>query len=98
MQTNRVFRVAGLLLCLLLVTTALNAQFVVSDPIHTAVSNLMSLIQKPTFKTMVDAIEKLKKVKGAVQSYHRGQQLIQTVQQTTAPAARPHPAKHLNGD
>ena len=83
MQTNRVFRVAGLLLCLLLVTPALNAQFVVSDPIHTAVSNLMSLIQKPTFKTMVDAIEKLKKVKGAVQSYHRGQQLIQTVQQTT---------------
>ena len=43
----------------------------------------MQLIQKPSFKTMVDAIEKLKKVKGAVQSYHRGQQLIQTIQQTT---------------
>lgn len=83
MQTNRLFRVAGLLLCLCLAPPALQAQFVVSDPIHTAVSNLMSLIQKPSFKTMVDAVEKLKKVKGAVQSYHRGQQLISTVQQTT---------------
>lgn len=83
MQSNRFFRMAGLLLCLLLITPTLKAQFVVSDPIHTAVSNLMSLIQKPSFKTMVESIEKLKKVKGAVQSYYRGQQLVQTVQQTT---------------
>lgn len=83
MKTIRLLRVVWLLLCLLLVTPTLQAQFVVSDPIHTAVSNLMQLIQKPSFKTMVDAVEKLKKVKGAVQSYHRGQQLIQTVQQTT---------------
>lgn len=83
MQLTRIGRVIGLLICLLVITPALHAQFVVSDPIHTAVSNLMSLIQKPSFKTMVDAVEKLKKVKGAVQSYHRGQQLIQTVQQTT---------------
>ncbi len=83
MHTTRVFRVAGLLLCLLLTTPSLYAQFVVSDPIHTAVSNLMQLIQKPSFKAMVGAIEKLQKVKGAVQSYHRGQQLISTVQQTT---------------
>lgn len=83
MRTRQFFRVVGLLLCLMLVAPVLQAQFVVSDPIHTAVSNLMQLIQKPSFKTMVDAIEKLKKVKGAVQSYHRGQQLIQTIQQTT---------------
>ena len=83
MRTSQFFRVVGLLLCLMLVAPVLQAQFVVSDPIHTAVSNLMQLIQKPSFKTMVDAIEKLKKVKGAVQSYHRGQQLIQTIQQTT---------------
>ena len=83
MRTSQFFRVVGLLLCLMLVAPVLQAQFVVSDPIHTAVSNLMQLIQKPSFKTMVEAIEKLKKVEGAVQSYHRGQQLIQTVQQTT---------------
>ncbi len=76
-------RLAGLLLAGLLLAPGLRAQFIVSDPVHTAVSNLMQLIQKPSFKTMVGAIEKLQKVKGAVQSYHRGKQLIQTVQETT---------------
>ena len=61
-----------------------NAQFVVSDPLHTGITTLIKLIQDPSFKTMVKNIEKLKKVANGVQQFHRGAQLIVTIGQTTS--------------
>lgn len=60
-----------------------NAQFVVSDPLHTAVTQLIKLLQDPSFKTLVKNVEKLKKVTSGVQQFHRGTQLVSTITQTT---------------
>lgn len=60
------------------------AQFVVSDPLHTAVTQLIKLLQDPSFKTLVKNVEKLKKVTSGVQQFHRGTQLVSTITQTTS--------------
>ena len=72
-------------LCLVLGNSRLaSAQFVVSDPLHTGVTQLIKLLQDPSFKTMVKNIEKLKKVTSGIQQFHRGTQLIQAITQTTS--------------
>jgi hypothetical protein len=55
------------------------AQFVVSDPMHTGVTTLIKLITDPSFKEIVKDIEKLKKVTSAVRQFHRGTEIIQTI-------------------
>lgn len=58
------------------------AQFVVSDPMHTGITSLIKLIQDPSFKKIVDGIEKLKKVTSAVRQFHRGTQIISSISGT----------------
>jgi hypothetical protein len=84
-MTIPTLRWAVALTCLLLgfYRTA-SAQFVVSDPLHTGVTQLIKLLQDPSFKTMVKNIEKLKKVTSGIQQFHRGTQLIQSITQTTS--------------
>lgn len=75
-------RIRGLFL-LLIFSVSVNAQFIVTDPIHTGVTSLIKLITDPSFKTMVKQIENLKKVSGAVRQFHRGTQIISEVSQCT---------------
>lgn len=63
----------------LLLTPAVHAQFVVTDPMHTGVTTLIKMITDPSFKTMVKNIEKLKKVASAVQQFHRGAEVVKTI-------------------
>jgi hypothetical protein len=74
--------VRGLFL-LLLFSFGVNAQFIVTDPIHTGVTSLIKLITDPSFKTMVKQIENLKKVSGAVRQFHRGTQIVSEVAECT---------------
>lgn len=60
------------------------AQFVVSDPMHTGVSTLIKLIQDPSFKQIVNQIEDLQRVASAVRQFHRGMETVKTVQNTIA--------------
>lgn len=66
-----------------LLTLAAQAQFVVSDPMHTGVTTLIKMITDPSFKTMVKNIEKLKKVASAVQQFHRGAEVVKTISQAS---------------
>lgn len=59
---------------------AVQAQFVVSDPMHTGVTTLIKLIQDPSFRTMVKNIEQLQKVASTVRQFHRGMETVKTVQ------------------
>ena len=59
------------------------AQFVVSDPMHTGVTTLIKLISDPSFKEIVKDIEKLKKVTSAVRQFHRGTEIVQTITNCT---------------
>jgi hypothetical protein len=59
------------------------AQFIVTDPIHTGVTSLIKLITDPSFKTMVKQIENLKKVSGAVRQFHRGTQIVTEISECT---------------
>ena len=78
------FRWAVVFLCLMLnLSKSASAQFIVSDPLHTGVTQLIKLLQDPSFKTMVKNIEKLRKVTSGIQQFHRGTQLIQAITQTT---------------
>lgn len=63
---------------------AVQAQFVVSDPMHTGVTTLIKLIQDPSFKTMVKNIEQLQKVASTVRQFHRGMETVKTVQNCVA--------------
>jgi hypothetical protein len=60
-----------------------HAQFVVSDPLHTGVSQLMKLLQDPSFKTLVKNVEDLKKVSNGIKQFHRGTELVKVVTGTT---------------
>ncbi len=62
---------------------SLKAQFVVSDPLHTGVSQLMKLLQDPSFKTLVKNVEDLKKVSNGIKQFHRGTELVKVVMGTT---------------
>lgn len=62
---------------------SLKAQFVVSDPLHTGVSQLMKLLQDPSFKTLVKNVEDLKKVSNGIKQFHRGTELVKVVTGTT---------------
>lgn len=66
-----------------LLTPAAQAQFVVSDPMHTGVTTLIKMITDPSFKTMVKNIEKLRKVGSAVQQFHRGAEVVKTISQAS---------------
>ncbi|GHB87393.1 hypothetical protein [Persicitalea jodogahamensis] len=73
---------------LLAILTPATAQFVVSDPMHTGVTTLIKMITDPSFKTMVKNIEKLKRVASAVQQFHRGTQVVQTITQASQKMAQ----------
>lgn len=60
-----------------------NAQFVVSDPLHTGVTQLIKLLQDPSFKTLVKNVEDLKKVSNGIKQFHRGTELVKVVTGTT---------------
>lgn len=72
-----------LIISLFFTNSFLFGQAVVSDPVHTGVTTLIKLFQDPSFKTMVKQIEDLKKVSSAVQQFHRGTEIIQTIQKTS---------------
>jgi hypothetical protein len=59
------------------------AQFVVSDPLHTGVTQLIKLLQDPSFKTLVKNVEDLKKVSNGIKQFHRGTELVKVVTGTT---------------
>jgi hypothetical protein len=59
-------------------------QWVVSDPMHTGITSLIKLIQSPSFKSIVQNIEMLQKVVGAVQQFHRGTEIVQTITKCTS--------------
>ncbi|MDF7821862.1 hypothetical protein P1X15_29875 [Runella sp. MFBS21] len=67
-----------------LLAYGVQAQFVVSDPMHTGVTTLIKLIQDPSFKTMVKNIEQLQKVASAVRQFHRGMETVKAVQNCVA--------------
>lgn len=52
------------------------SQMITNDPIHTAITTLIKMFQDPSFKTIVQNIEKLKKVTSAVRQYHRGTEIL----------------------
>ncbi len=58
-------------------------QFITNDPIHTGVTTLIKLVQDPSFKEIVQNIEKLKKVSSSVQQFERGRDIIVTINQCT---------------
>lgn len=67
-----------------MLTLHLQAQFVVSDPMHTGVTTLIKLIQDPSFRTMVKSIEQLQKVASTVRQFHRGLETVKVVQNCVA--------------
>ena len=77
------FRVAGLTLLGALASRPAEAQFIVSDPLHTGVTQLIKLLQDPSFKTLVKNVEDLKKVSNGIRQFHRGTELVKVVTGTT---------------
>ncbi|WP_375448484.1 hypothetical protein [uncultured Fibrella sp.] len=76
-------KISGLTLVTIVASQPVNAQFIVSDPLHTGVTQLMKLLQDPSFKTLVKNVEDLKKVSNGVRQFHRGTELVKTVTGTT---------------
>jgi hypothetical protein len=52
------------------------AQFVVSDPVHTGITTAIKLLQDPSFKELVGNVKKLMEVASAVQQFNRGRELV----------------------
>lgn len=76
-------KVSGLTLLTTLASQPVSAQFIVSDPLHTGVTQLMKLLQDPSFKSLVKNVEDLQKVSNGIRQFHRGTELVQTVTNTT---------------
>lgn len=80
---SHLLKLSWLALGTTLATHQANAQFVVSDPLHTGVTQLIKLLQDPSFKTLVKNVEDLKKVSNGIKQFHRGTELVRTVTGTT---------------
>ncbi len=80
---SSILKISWLTFFTTLATQSADAQFIVSDPLHTGVTQLIKLLQDPSFKTMVKNIEDLKKVSDGIKQFHRGTELVQTVTSTT---------------
>ena len=64
----------------LFISAGTQAQFVVSDPIHTGITTAIKLLQDPSFKELVGNVKKLMEVASAVQQFNRGRELVGNVQ------------------
>lgn len=76
-------KISWLTLFIPLACQSVHAQFVVSDPLHTGVTQLIKLLQDPSFKTLVKNVEDLKKVSNGIKQFHRGTELVKVVTGTT---------------
>lgn len=73
------------------------AQFIVSDPLHTGVTQLIKLLQDPSFKTLVKNVEDLKKVSDGIRQFHRGTELVRTITGTTQTMSQMATTINLDG-
>lgn len=76
-------KILSLFVLFFLVGTGGYSQFITNDPIHTGITTLIKMFQDPSFKSIVSNIEKLKKVGSAVRQFHRGQEIINSVNSIT---------------
>lgn len=87
----------ALLAVALLIAPGSQAQFVVSDPMHTGVTTLIKMITDPSFKTMVKSIEELKKVSSSVRQFKRGIEVVETISRSAQKMAQLSAAASRDG-